>query len=137
MSKAIVYDRQLRNHMVVNDDGSINVRGLEIQGGDVTVNVDDIKVDIPERKLVMTRSYNGIESTDYKLNEPHHFIAVANDSMESTITLLVHNMAVNILPWETFEAEFEPFEEFTIEDIDKTDFRVAVFQKKEVVADDE
>lgn len=138
MSKTIIYDRDLKNHVVVNEDGSLNVKveGMDISAGDTEINLDGVKVQVDESSVVLTRSYNGIESTDYKLNEPHHYIAVANDSKESKITLLVNGLSIDVLPWESFEAEFEPFQEFTVEDEDKVDFRVAVFQKKKEVNDD-
>lgn len=141
MSKTIIYDRQLENHVVVNEDGSINVKmeGLEIDQGDMNVNLDleGVEIDVKTTEFVLTRSYNGVETTDYKLNEPHHFIAIANDSKESTITLLVNGLAIDILPWETFEAAFEPFKEFIVENEDKVNYRVTVFQRKGVKEEDE
>lgn len=134
MSKVNVYDKKLQNALVINDDGSINVKGAGLSGGgsagEVKVDVGDVKVEVPERKLVLKKSFTLTESEDFRLGEDHHFIAIANDCEEGAVLLSVHDMVIKVLPWESFEAEFNPFQDFEIEMEGTGEVRVVVFKKK-------
>lgn len=137
-----VIDPNMRYKMKVNEDGSINVQGL----GDINIDVDGIKqalekafsnlemgdVTVATDKMVAVRSYNGIETTDYKLNEPCHHITLANDSEEEEIALLINGLSITVKPWEVLEEEFKPFTEFTVEDKKNVDYRVIVGQRMTV-----